>query len=95
MQVGQPQQVRLALRLMPRLDVTGQMLFHTLGSRPFLQPTTGRTTDSFDGRQGREFTLDGLFEVGIRHKRIRRLNRRERGHVASESSLLARIIPSA
>ena len=31
------------------------------------------------GRQGREFTLDGLFEVGIRHKRIRRPNRRERG----------------
>ena len=39
------------------------------------------------GRQGREFPLEGLVEGVGGRKRTRRLNRRERRHLASESSL--------
>jgi hypothetical protein len=42
------------------------------------------------GRQGRELPLDGLVELVGGRERTRRLNRRERQHLASESSLLAR-----
>src|SRR4051794_28775916 len=41
-------------------------------------------------RQGGEFPLEGLVEVVRGRERTRRLNRRERRHLASESSVLAR-----
>src|SRR3954469_16436996 len=41
-------------------------------------------------RQGREFTLDGSVEEVGRRRRTRRLNRRKRRHLASESSLWVR-----
>src|SRR4051812_32179416 len=40
------------------------------------------------GRQGRELPLEGLVEVVGGRKRTRRLNRRGRRHLASESSVL-------
>jgi hypothetical protein len=42
------------------------------------------------GRQGRKFPLEGLVEVVEGRERTRRLNRHERRHLASESSVLAR-----
>jgi hypothetical protein len=46
------------------------------------------------GRQGREFPLEGLVEGLVEvvegRERTRRLNRHERRHRASESSVLAR-----
>ena len=42
---------------------------------------------SLKGRQGGEFPLEGLVEVVGGRERTRRLNRRERRHLASESSL--------
>src|SRR3954452_16078041 len=41
-------------------------------------------------RQGREFTLDGSVEGVGGRRRTRRLNRRKRRHLASESSLWVR-----
>src|SRR4051812_46899714 len=41
-------------------------------------------------RQGREFTLDGSVEGVGGRRRTRRLNRRKRRHLASESSLRVR-----
>src|SRR3954463_16388348 len=45
---------------------------------------------SFDGRQGREFPLEGLIKGVEGLRRTRRLNRRKRRHLASESSLWVR-----
>src|SRR3712207_6044577 len=45
---------------------------------------------SFDGRQSRQFPLEGLAKVVGGRERTRRLNRRERRHLASESSLWVR-----
>jgi len=42
------------------------------------------------GRPGRQFPLEGLIEGMGGHERTRRLNRRKRRHLASESSLWVR-----